>query len=111
MRAACERPRWDHATAAFPEYAVQMVKAQVTIQNRLGLHARPAMAFVDTASGFSADIRVQKGQQVVDGKSIMQLMMLAATHGTDLVVSAEGDDADEAIAAIQELIDRKFDEE
>jgi len=86
-------------------------EAWVTIDNKLGLHARPAMAFVDTANGFKADIRVGKGDQEVDGKSIMQMMMLAATQGTRLLVRAKGDDADDALAALRELVDRKFDEE
>ncbi len=83
----------------------------MTIRNRLGLHARPAMAFVDTASGFNCDIRVRKGRQTVDGKSIMQLMMLAATEGTELHLTASGDDADRAIEALRQLVDRHFDEE
>jgi phosphocarrier protein len=87
------------------------LQTNVTIQNRLGLHARPAMAFVDTANGFTSDIRVNKGDQNVDGKSIMQMMMLAATQGTKLVVKAKGADADAAITALRELVDRKFDEE
>ncbi len=86
-------------------------QSAITIQNRLGLHARPAMAFVDTANAFTSDIRVNKGDQDVDGKSIMQMMMLAATQGTKLVVRAKGDDADAAIKALRELVDRKFDEE
>lgn len=85
--------------------------ANLTISNRLGLHARPAMSLVDTASEFSSDIKIAKGSQVVDAKSIMQLMMLAATKGTELVVTAEGPDADNAIAAITTLIESKFDEE
>lgn len=87
------------------------VEAAVTIQNRLGLHARPAMSFVDTAATFDADIKVRKGDQVVDGKSIMQLMMLAATCGTQLVISARGDDAEDAINTLQQLVESKFDEE
>ena len=90
---------------------MQSAKASVTIHNRLGLHARPAMSFVDTANSFEADVRVHKGEQSVDGKSIMQLMMLAATQGTELEISAEGADADDAIQALSELIERKFDEE
>lgn len=84
---------------------------QVTIINKLGLHARPAMSFVDTASGFKSDIKVTKDGQVVDGKSIMQLMMLAATAGTKLKIDAEGPDADEAVAALVKLVGSKFDEE
>ena len=86
-------------------------EVDVTIQNRLGLHARPAMTFVDTANTFASDVRVSKGEQVVDGKSIMQMMMLAATQGTCLKVRAEGEDAESAVKALAELVDRKFDEE
>lgn len=87
------------------------IEALVTVKNRLGLHARPAMSFVDTANGFACDIRVGKGTQEVDGKSIMQMLMLAATQGTQLMIRAEGPDASSAISALQELIDRKFDED
>jgi len=89
---------------------VKYVEATMVINNKLGLHARPAMAFVDVASGFSSQIKVRKGQQVVDGKSIMEMMMLAATQGTTLEVSADGDDAQKAIDALQDLFDRNFDE-
>lgn len=85
--------------------------SQVTIINKLGLHARPAMSFVDTASGFKSDIKVTKDGQVVDGKSIMQLMMLAATAGSELHIEAEGPDAEEAVAALIKLVNSKFDEE
>ncbi len=87
------------------------LSVRVTISNRLGLHARPAMAFVDTANGFQSDIQVCKGAQKVDGKSIMQMMMLGATRGTELEVVADGPDAAEAIAALQDLVNRQFDEE
>lgn len=87
------------------------VSTQVTITNLLGLHARPAMALVDTASKFKSDIRLAKGDQSVDGKSIMQLMMLAATRGTQLEITANGPDADDAISSLRELVNRKFDEE
>jgi len=87
------------------------VKAIVHIQNRLGLHARPAMTFVDTANAFDCDIHVCKADQVVDGKSIMQMMMLAATQGTELQLRAQGPDAQAAIVALCDLVDRKFDEE
>lgn len=85
--------------------------ANLTISNRLGLHARPAMSLVDTATGFSSDIKITKGKQVVDAKSIMQLMMLAATQGTELTVTADGPDAEDAVAAIKSLVDSKFDED
>ncbi len=69
------------------------------------------MAFVDAASGFDSDIKIAKGDQVVDGKSIMQLMMLAATQGTELKITADGPDAEKAISSLRDLVDRKFDEE
>lgn len=87
------------------------IEARVVIQNRLGLHARPAMSFVDTANAFKSEVRVRKGEQVVDGKSIMQMMMLAATQGTELLVIATGKDAQAAIDAIKALVNRKFDED
>lgn len=89
----------------------EVAQIQVTIQNRLGLHARPAMSFVDIANGFASQISVKKGPQVVDGKSIMQMMMLAATQGTQLEIEAQGPDAPAAVAALRALVDRKFDEE
>lgn len=84
---------------------------QVTIINKLGLHARPAMSFVDTASSFTSDIKVVKDGQAVDGKSIMQLMMLAATEGTELRIDAQGPDAEQAVEALVKLVGSKFDEE
>jgi phosphocarrier protein len=84
---------------------------QVTIQNKLGLHARPAMQFVDVANQFQCGIKVWKGDQVVDGKSIMQMMMLAATAGTGLKIAAEGDDAEKALEALEKLINGRFGEE
>jgi phosphocarrier protein len=90
---------------------LETAEAAVTIQNRLGLHARPAMTFVDTAASFDAQIKVRKGEQSVDGKSIMQLMMLAATCGTELVISAEGSDAEDAVNTLQQLVESKFEEE
>jgi len=69
------------------------------------------MAFVDCASTFKSAVRVRKGDTEVDGKSIMQMMMLAATKGTTLEVTAEGDDAAEALKALDRLIAAGFDEE
>ena len=89
----------------------QTAKAKVTIRNKLGLHARPAMAFVDAASGFGCDVRVSKGTQSVDGKSIMQMMMLAATQGTQLQIVAAGQDAQKAIQTLTALVERRFDED
>jgi phosphocarrier protein HPr len=84
---------------------------QVTIQNKLGLHARPAMQFVDIANQYQSGIKVCKGDQEVDGKSIMQMMMLAATAGTVLKIVAEGGDALKALDALEALIKARFGEE
>ncbi len=86
-------------------------KRELTIRNRLGLHARPAMAFVDVASKFNCDIRVVKGKESVDGKSIMQMLLLAATEGTKLTVEADGPEAEAALNALDELVKDRFNEE
>ena len=83
----------------------------VTISNRLGLHARPAMSFVDLAGSFKSSVSVARAAQTVGGKSIMQMMMLAATKGTELLVKADGPDAEAACAALKKLVDSGFDEE
>jgi phosphocarrier protein len=87
--------------------------ASVCIQNRLGLHARPAMMFVEEASGFASEIRVRRTDQeeAVDGKSIMQMMVLAATMDTEIEIRAIGDDAEDAITALVALVDSRFNEE
>ncbi|MCI0365339.1 MAG: HPr family phosphocarrier protein [Phycisphaerales bacterium] len=88
--------------------------AKVTIVNRLGLHARPAMVFVEVATKYKADVSVRRCDQneSVDGKSIMQLMMLAATQGTQIEISAKNDpDAKEAIRDLVALVRSKFQEE
>ncbi len=83
---------------------------QITIVNKLGLHARPAMQFVDVANQFQAGVKVCKGDQTVDGKSIMQMMMLAATEGTVLKIVADGADAGPALDALEKLVNGKFGE-
>jgi phosphocarrier protein len=88
-----------------------MAKKEFTILNKLGIHARPAAQFVKIANRFQADIYVEKDGEEVDGKSIMGLMMLAAGHGSVISVSADGSDADEALHALGDLIERKFEEE
>lgn len=88
--------------------------AKVKIVNRLGLHARPAMVFVEAASKFKAAITVRRTDQneCVDGKSIMQLMMLAATQGTEIEIKAtDAADADDAIKELVALVESKFQEE
>ena len=88
-----------------------MAKKEFTILNKLGIHARPAAQFVKTANRFQADIFVEKDGEEVDGKSIMGLMMLAAGHGSVISVTTDGVDEDAAMAAIADLIGRKFEED
>ncbi len=87
-----------------------MTKELVVI-NKLGIHARPAALFVKAANRFTCDIFVEKDGEKVNGKSIMGLMMLAAGPGSKLLIHAEGPDAAKAIAEIESLVKRKFDEE
>jgi phosphocarrier protein HPr len=81
------------------------------IKNKFGLHARPSASFVQTASRFRAEIKVEKDGQVADGKSIMDLMMLAAAQGTLIKVCAVGEDAQQALESLETLIDGRFGEE
>jgi len=87
-----------------------MTKTSITIINKLGLHARAAAKFVTCASQFQSEIRVSRGERTVSGKSIMGVMMLAASKGTELELSAEGADDKIAIATLVELINNKFGE-
>lgn len=87
-----------------------MIQTQVTIINKLGLHARAAAKFVGCAAAFSSTIRAGKDGQLVDGKSIMAVMMLAAGQGTVLDLQIDGDDEAAALEALQTLIDNYFDE-
>lgn len=87
------------------------VTKELTVGNKLGIHARPAALFVRTASRFESNINVEKDGEVVNGKSIMGLMMLAAGYGSRLRIIAEGKDAENAVAELEKLFERKFDEE
>jgi phosphocarrier protein len=82
----------------------------VTIINPLGLHARAAARFVHMASSFSARIRVARGAREMDGKSIMGLLLLAASQGSLITISAAGADEAQALAALCALVERGFDE-
>lgn len=88
--------------------AKPVFEIEVEIRNAEGLHMRPAMQFVDLASRFTSAITVDHDDVSADGKSIMQMTMLAATRGTHLKIRAEGADASEAIAALKELVEEKF---
>jgi phosphocarrier protein HPr len=88
----------------------QAASSQI-IQNRLGMHARPASMFVRVANKYRADIWVQKDGQRVNGKSILGLMTLAAGQGARIVISAQGADAGKAVQELEKLVQGRFDEE
>ncbi|GEM_PF-269006 len=83
---------------------LQFLKKRLHIRSRQGLHARPAALFVQVANRFRSTIRVRKGHQEVDGKSIMGLLTLAASRGSTIQVTAKGADAPEAMHALEQLI-------
>ena len=83
-------------------------ETEVEIKNPEGLHMRPAMLFVDLANTFESDITISNGDISVDAKSIMHMTMLAATHGTRLLIRAEGPDAQKAVESLQALVDNQF---
>jgi len=88
-----------------------MLDRTVTIVNRLGLHARAAAKFVTLASSFSSDVKLVRNGQLVNGKSIMGVMMLAASKGSDIQLIADGGDENEAIEKLTELIENRFGED
>ena len=86
------------------------VESAVKIRNRLGMHARAAVKFVQVANRFQAEVRVVKDDTEANGKSIMGLLTLVAAHGVSIKLVCEGDDADRALAALVELIGSGFGE-
>lgn len=87
---------------------------EVVVSNARGLHARPAMQFVDLANGFASQVKVHRGGDdplEVDGKSVMQMITLEAVQGTPLCISAEGEDANSAVEQLAALFESKFGEE
>ena len=86
------------------------IRKKLEIQNKLGLHARAAALLVQTVNRFSADVRISKDGQTVDGRSIMGLLTLAAAQGSRIQVEAAGKEAPEALRAIENLLENKFHE-
>ncbi len=86
------------------------VERKVTILNRLGLHARPASRFAKTASGFESDISVEKDGVSVDGKSILEILTVSCPAGTEIVIRAEGPDAEKAVEVLHDLVTDRFGE-
>lgn len=87
-----------------------MIERDIEIRNKLGLHARAAAKLVHTAARFRADIKIRKGDEEVDGKSILGILLLAAGRGSTINVRADGDDEREALDAVEKLIEARFDE-
>lgn len=87
------------------------MEKNITIINKLGLHARAAAKLVTLASKFEADVRVRKDGKEVSGKSIMGVMMLAAAKGSEITLIANGNDAEQALAELETLINDRFGEE
>lgn len=88
-----------------------MISKDIEIKNKLGLHARAAAKLVHTAARFQSDVKVKKGSEEVDGKSILGILLLAAGRGTVITVSASGTDEDDALHSIEQLIEGKFEEQ
>jgi phosphocarrier protein HPr len=82
-----------------------------TLKNKLGMHARPAAAFVKIAQQYNADIYIDRNGQTVNGKSILGILTMACPMGGALTIKADGDDAREAMAALENLIENKFGED
>ncbi|RKX36411.1 MAG: phosphocarrier protein HPr [Verrucomicrobia bacterium] len=82
----------------------------LTVQNKMGIHARPAAMIVRVTNRFKSEIFFEKDEEQVNGKSIMGLMMLAAGRGSKIKVSVQGDDADQLLKDLEELFERRFDE-
>jgi phosphocarrier protein len=91
--------------------AGQKIEKEITIINRLGLHARPAAMFVRIATRYRSEVWVEKEGERINGKSIMGLMMLAAGQGSKLTIQCEGGDADKVMEELEELILKKFHED
>lgn len=84
------------------------ITKELTIRNKMGMHARPAAQFVKRASKYKCDIWVEKDDEPVNGKSIMGLMMLAAGRGESIKLTTEGADAESAMADLEELVNTGF---
>jgi phosphocarrier protein len=88
-----------------------LIRRRVVVPNRLGLHARAAARFVHTASGFRSKVTVSRGEKTMDGKSILGLLLLAASQGVQIEITGDGDDEGPAIEALFALVESGFGEE
>lgn len=85
-----------------------MLEKKITIKNKLGMHARAAVKFVNTANRFSSTVRVVKNGDEIDGKSILGILTLAAVQGTEIILKVSGEDEDRALSALVGLINNNF---
>ncbi len=90
---------------------MSLISQQVDIINKLGLHARAAAKFVNVASSFNSHVDLEKNGHRVNGKSIMGVMMLAASQGSSIIIHAEGDDAESCIKSLVDLVNNRFEED
>ncbi len=86
------------------------VEVKVVLTNKMGLHARPSTQIATTSNRFMSDIQIAKDDQLVDAKSVLELLMLAAECGSQLTITADGDDAKAAVKAIADLVEGRFGE-
>lgn len=84
--------------------AVEKIKKEIVVKNKLGLHARPASLFVQIANKFNSRITLEKDKEKVNGKSIMGVLMLGAEQGSSIIIEAEGSDAKEALGQLEKFI-------
>jgi phosphocarrier protein len=85
-----------------------MLKKKITIKNKLGMHARAAVKFVNVANRFKSSVKIEKDGNEIDGKSILGILTLAAVQGTEIVLKVSGKDEDKALSALLELINNNF---
>jgi phosphocarrier protein HPr len=88
-----------------------MIKTAIIINNRTGLHARTAAKLVETTTSFDSSVEISNGEKTVDGKSILSVMLLAASPGSELKLLVDGNDENEAILAITQLVEKNFGED
>ncbi len=88
-----------------------MTEATTTIENKTGIHARPASLFVQTASKFKSKVQIKAKGKTVDAKSILMIMSMGLVKGTEITISADGPDEADAVKTLKDLVDAKFNEE
>jgi len=88
-----------------------MTEATTTIENKTGIHARPASLFVQTASKFKSKVQIKAKGKTVDAKSILMIMSMGLVKGTEITISADGEDEEDAVKTLKDLVDAKFNEE